>query len=78
MKRFSQVFGLMVLLILPAVLGYQGALARAVANPKKVWTDAVRMEHAVAVPEPGSLLLLGSGLLAGAMYLRKRFFEDTK
>jgi hypothetical protein len=32
----------------------------------------------IAIPETGSLLLMGSGLLVGAVYLRKKYFDGGK
>lgn len=29
----------------------------------------------IAIPETGGLLLMGSGLLVGAVYLRKKYFD---
>lgn len=54
------------------------AAGKAESGSKNVWMSAVRLEQSVAVPETGSLLLMGSGLLVGAIYLRKRFFEDSE
>ena len=42
------------------------------------WVGVLRFEQAVRMPEAGSLFLMGSGLLVGAIYLRKRFYEDAE
>ncbi len=42
------------------------------------WVGVVRFERTLYMPEAGSLFLMGSGLLVGAIYLRKRFFEDSE
>ena len=42
------------------------------------WVSVVRFERTLYMPEAGSLFLMGSGLLVGAIYLRKRFFEDSE
>ncbi len=58
--------------ILPAITD------RAESGSRNVWMSAVRLEQSVNVPEAGSLLLMGSGLLVGAIYCRKRFFQDSE
>jgi len=54
------------------------AVAKAESGSKAFWISAVRLEQSVTMPEAGSLLLMGSGLLVGAILLRKRFFEDAE
>lgn len=58
--------------VLPALAG------RAESGSKAFWMSAVRLEQSATMPEAGSLLLMGSGLLVGAIYLRKRFFQDIE
>lgn len=56
--------------VLPALAGEFGS--------KAFWMSAVRLEQSVTMPEAASLFLMGSGLLVGAIYLRKRFSQDTE
>ncbi len=58
--------------ILPMIAG------EAESDSKNVWMSAVRLEQSVSLPEPGSLLLMGSGLLVGAIGLRKRLSQDSE
>ena len=58
--------------VLPALAG------KAESGSKAFWMSAVRLEQSATIPEAGSLLLMGSGLLVGAIYLRKRFFPDIE
>lgn len=51
---------------------------KAESGSKAFWMSAVRLEQSVTMPEAGSLFLMGSGLLVGAIYLRKRFFQDIE
>jgi hypothetical protein len=42
------------------------------------WISVVRLEQAVRMPEAVSLFLMGSGLLVGAIYLRKRLLQGNE